>query len=128
MTENATALAAGPCGVAPAGVTQVDYAAYQQPSTSDPAGVNPLLFAHRLSTVDRNAPGLCLLTLVEGTLWFGTQLGPFRTQAGRRTLGLPGGVSIATRRTCCRRRRRNGSGQGRLHVRTAWAVFPWAGA
>ncbi|MCW5620339.1 MAG: SDR family oxidoreductase [Burkholderiales bacterium] len=63
-------------------VTHVFYAAYlDQPDVVELARINTMMLENVVDAVERAAPGLRHVHLVEGTKWYGSHLGPFKTPA-----------------------------------------------
>jgi len=63
-------------------LTHVFYAAYlDQPDTASLARVNTAMLDNVVEAAERAAPGLRHVNLVEGTKWYGSHLGPFKTPA-----------------------------------------------
>jgi len=63
-------------------VTHVFYAAYlDRPDAAELARVNTAMLQNLVEAVDAAAPGLQHVHLVEGTKWYGSHLGPFKTPA-----------------------------------------------
>lgn len=62
--------------------THVFFAAYvERPTAEEQVSANVALLLNLLDAVEPSAPGLQHVHLVEGTKWYGSHLGPFRTPA-----------------------------------------------
>lgn len=62
--------------------THLVFAAFvPAPSLAEEVGPNLAMLVNLVSTLDRVAPGLAHVSLVQGSKWYGNHLGPFRTPA-----------------------------------------------
>ena len=64
------------------GVTHVFYAAYlEKPTPSEQVAVNLGMLVNLVNAIEPAATGLEHINLVEGSKWYGSHLGPFKTPA-----------------------------------------------
>lgn len=65
-----------------ADVTHVFYAAYlERPDPHDLVATNTAMLVNLVDTIEQAAPGLQHVHLVEGSKWYGSHLGPYKTPA-----------------------------------------------
>jgi nucleoside-diphosphate-sugar epimerase len=63
-------------------VTHVFYAAYlERPDAQEQVAVNTAMLVNLVDAVERASPGLQHVHLVEGSKWYGSHLGPYKTPA-----------------------------------------------